>query len=185
MGTDAKSLTSPSAFEREQTGGNDCALLTMNVDLFMQCNRSLRKYIIVKSCDWGEPKLQVISIPGTLIEITPLKMESQNGSIMPDARVSYRYENKKTGKIEEYTLPVHDELVTGANYRQLVPLLFVHHLHQLSLAEQDAVFGIIKGEKSNVEDRDKVAQGILDAFNIMEISIPASLPLSDSIMSIP
>jgi hypothetical protein len=177
MGTNADSLMPPSAFEQAEMNGNDYASLIMNVDLFMQCNRSLRKYMMVKSCDWGEPREQVISIPNTAIKITRLKMESQNGPITPDARIWYKYENKQNGYTEEYTLPVQADMVTGLNYRQLIPMLFVQHLKQIRPAEQETIFRIIKGKESSGEDQQNTVKGILDAFHMMEISIPASLPL--------
>lgn len=188
MGTNANNIRPPSTFDsvKKQYG---CSSFLIDVDLFMQNHRSARKHMMVKSCDWGESietsdegdyVTQIINIPNTAIKITRLDMDGKNGAIRRTDMIKYRYENGENGEngfSKEYALPVYGDIVTGVNYRQLVPLLFCQHLRQLDEKEQLAVLaGIREKEEGSVEEK-RAAEGILEAFSPLEIAIPGSLPL--------
>jgi len=185
MGTNANNIRPPSTFEivKEQYG---CSSFLIDVDLFMQNHRSARKHMMVKSCDWGDSiktsdegdyVTQIINIPNTAIKITRLDMDGKNGAIRRTDMIKYKYENGENGFSKEYALPVYGDIVTGVNYRQLVPLLFSQHLRQLDEKEQLAVLaGISEKEEGSAEEK-RAVEDILEAFSPLEIAIPGSLPL--------
>ena len=185
MGTNANNIRPPSTFEivKKQYG---CSSFLIDVDLFMQNHRSARKHMIVKSCDWGDSiktsdegdyVTQIINIPNTAIKITRLDMDGKNGAIRRTDMIKYKYENGENGFSKEYALPVYGDIVTGVNYRQLVPLLFSQHLRQLDEKEQLAVLAGISEKEEGSAEKKRAVEGILEAFSPLEIAIPGSLPL--------
>lgn len=185
VGTNADNIRRPSAFDMVKKE-HGCSSFLIDVDLFMQNNRSARKHMIVKSCDWGDSietsdegqyVTQMINIPDTSITITRLGMDAQNGAIKPGDMIRFKYENRQNGYSKQYVMPVYDDIVTGVNYRQLVPLLLVQHLRQLDEGEQLAVLGGITGKAEGSGEQKHAVNGLLEAFSPLEIGIPGSLPL--------
>jgi hypothetical protein len=104
-------------------------------------------------------------------------MDAENGPIAENAMIRYQYKNERSGFSKEYTLAVYGDIVTGVNYRQLIPHLLVQHLSQLGPEEQRAVLEGISDEENSGGTQNGVVEGILAAFSTLEISIPGSLPL--------
>lgn len=177
MGTNAASLRPPSDYERARKSRIPCTSFIMNVDAFLQNDRSSPPHIMIKSCDWGESEQQVMRIPNTSITITRCGMDAQNGPVAPGAMIRYRYDNAATNFSKEYELPVRGDIVTGANYRQLIPLLIVQHLNQLSPEEQCGVLHGISDDGDQGGSWHGTAEGILEAFSTLEIAVAGSLPL--------
>ncbi|WP_194712361.1 hypothetical protein [Noviherbaspirillum soli] len=177
MGTNAATLRPPSDYERAIKSRIPCTSFIMNVDAFIQNDRSSSPHIMIKSYDWGESEQQVIRIPNTSITITRCGMDAQNGPVAPGAMIRYRYDNAATHFSKEYGLPLREDIVTGANYRQLIPLLIVQHLNQLSSEEQCAFLHGISHDGAQDLGWPRTAQGILEAFSTLEIALGGSMPL--------
>jgi hypothetical protein len=175
MGTDPDNLCPPSQYKGLRSGIYWHPTIIIDFGALQNHSPLLRSCQIVKGYDWREADLQTIRI-GTEITITRISATASTGVVDKNSKVTYRYDD--AGTSEEYSLDQLDDIATGENYRQLVPLLIVQHLERLSEPAQAAILAaIIKAKDGSRQEQEMASKSLLDRFGPLEASVGGSLPL--------